>query len=252
MESRCFPGIAVLLIVCVAASAPGQMRRPKADRTSQPGRAEAALAAIGELSVVIRQQDSDPNSIGIDCKELEAKVRQKLHAGGLRVIRPASKADAELGIDIDLLRLARCDQYVLRVQTHITRTVVVPRAGELSARSIVWQAKPVMEAVNVSDVAVRANSAVLEQVETFIGCCRVTNAEGIGTRDTNAAKAGQSLVRKPTGPGPYPLVASRNSKVFHRADCPLAQKIKPENLVGYYNVEQALAAGKKPCKQCKP
>jgi hypothetical protein len=171
------------------------------------------------------------------------------------VIRPASKADAELGIDIDLLRLAGCDQYVLRVQTHITRTVVVPRAGELSAKSIVWQAKPVMEAVNVSDMAVRANSAVLEQVETFISCCHVTSAEGIGTRDTNAAKDGQSLGRKPTGragPGPYSLVASRNSKVFHRADCPLAQEIKPENLVGYNNLDQAIAAGKIPCKQCRP
>lgn len=50
----------------------------------------------------------------------------------------------------------------------------------------------------------------------------------------------------------YGYVASKNSKVFHKPDCRWAKRIKPENLVGYSSRDEAIKAGKRPCKQCKP
>jgi len=50
----------------------------------------------------------------------------------------------------------------------------------------------------------------------------------------------------------YGYVASKNSKVFHKPGCRWATRIKPENLVGYSSKDEAVKAGKRPCKQCKP
>jgi 2-keto-myo-inositol isomerase len=50
----------------------------------------------------------------------------------------------------------------------------------------------------------------------------------------------------------YEYVASKNSKVFHKPECRWAKRIKLENLVGYSSRDEAIKAGKRPCKQCKP
>ena len=65
-----------------------------------------------------------------------------------------------------------------------------------------------------------------------------------GYSDTHRAGA-EALVS-----GSY--VASRNSEVFHRADCELAAKISPKNLVHYASRSEAIRDGKKPCSECKP
>jgi hypothetical protein len=48
------------------------------------------------------------------------------------------------------------------------------------------------------------------------------------------------------------FVTSRNSEVFHRANCRSAEKISPKNLIRYATREEAIRAGKKPCEECRP
>lgn len=48
------------------------------------------------------------------------------------------------------------------------------------------------------------------------------------------------------------LVGSSRSGVFHLASCHNARKIKPDNLVTYEDRDAALAAGKRPAKDCNP
>ncbi len=48
------------------------------------------------------------------------------------------------------------------------------------------------------------------------------------------------------------FVASSGSHVFHRPDCKSAAKILEKNLVHYASREEAIQAGKKPCKECRP
>jgi hypothetical protein len=47
-------------------------------------------------------------------------------------------------------------------------------------------------------------------------------------------------------------VASRNSAVFHKADCQSAAKISAKNLIRYATRDEAIQAGKKPCHECNP
>ena len=59
-----------------------------------------------------------------------------------------------------------------------------------------------------------------------------------------------------TAPAPTPaatgFIANKNSKVFHKADCKLVAKMKPENKVPYASRDEAIKAGYKPCKVCNP
>lgn len=47
-------------------------------------------------------------------------------------------------------------------------------------------------------------------------------------------------------------VASINKDPFHRISCRWAQKISPKNAVYYNTREEAIQAGHRPCKVCKP
>ena len=66
----------------------------------------------------------------------------------------------------------------------------------------------------------------------------------------------QTHREEPAKPAAAPVtegyVASRNSEVFHKADCKSAAKISEKNLVRYNTREEAIAAGKKPCAECSP
>ncbi len=74
---------------------------------------------------------------------------------------------------------------------------------------------------------------------------------------TVAAAPLTEAAAKPTSAGASasntaPFVGSRSSKIFHRASCSHAGRIKPENRVYFDSAEQALRQGRTPCKTCKP
>ena len=49
-----------------------------------------------------------------------------------------------------------------------------------------------------------------------------------------------------------PLVGSKNSDIYHYPWCISAQQILPENEVWFDTVEEAQAAGYRPCQVCHP
>jgi micrococcal nuclease len=50
----------------------------------------------------------------------------------------------------------------------------------------------------------------------------------------------------------HKYVASKSSNVFHKPECRWAKKISAQNLVTYKSKEEAIKAGKRPCKTCNP
>lgn len=48
------------------------------------------------------------------------------------------------------------------------------------------------------------------------------------------------------------MLGSKDSSVFHRADCVHLARVKPENRVSFEDAKSAIAKGRKPCKSCKP
>lgn len=53
-------------------------------------------------------------------------------------------------------------------------------------------------------------------------------------------------------PSASAIVANKDSRTFHRADCTFVAKMKPANRVAFANAAEAAKAGYKPCKVCKP
>jgi len=60
------------------------------------------------------------------------------------------------------------------------------------------------------------------------------------------------LVSATTADDGYQYVASKNLKVFHKMACEHVLTIKKENLSYFHSLEEALASGRRGCKQCKP
>jgi hypothetical protein len=48
------------------------------------------------------------------------------------------------------------------------------------------------------------------------------------------------------------IVANKDSKTYHRADCKFAAKIKDANKTSFASAAEASKAGYKACKVCKP
>ncbi|MBK9795463.1 MAG: hypothetical protein IPP58_03010 [Holophagaceae bacterium] len=48
------------------------------------------------------------------------------------------------------------------------------------------------------------------------------------------------------------IVANKDSKTFHKADCKSAAKIKDANKAAFASAAEATKAGYKACKVCKP
>jgi competence protein ComEC len=60
------------------------------------------------------------------------------------------------------------------------------------------------------------------------------------------------LVSVPTTNNGYQYAASKKSKVFHKISCPHAETIKEDNLIFFKTLEEALATGRRGCKNCEP
>jgi len=48
------------------------------------------------------------------------------------------------------------------------------------------------------------------------------------------------------------FVGSRHSNVYHLPTCSAARRIKSENLITFKNRDEAVKAGYRPCKICRP
>jgi hypothetical protein len=120
----------------------------------------------------------------------------------------------------------------------------------------VWKTKPVMKVVSAGNIRTEIIQEVMGQVNELIVAHQAAKAPPqVKSPDTNDANSvAASAIKNPaTEPAvEYQYVASKNRPVFHKPDCQPAKRISPENLVGYKTREDAINAGKRPCKRCKP
>jgi len=245
---------AAVLCVVLSGLAGGQIERPVEHEAGLIGRVNPTLAGISEVSVVIKPSDGEPNKDGLLWEQIDAKVQEKLGKSGVKVKPVRLLSRPELIIAVDVLRVGESPAYVFHVQTSLARRVVLDSERQVHLKPDVWKAKPVMAAAAVEDMQGKITEAVLAQVESFVTCLLTANPDGFVAADANGADVAR-LARKTNSAklvarGRYRYVASKKSKVFHRADCMWAQRIKPENLIGFNSREEAIRSGRRPCRRC--
>jgi hypothetical protein len=150
-------------------------------------------------------------------------------------------------------------QYVFHVRTALARAVCLKDEQNLVFKAEIWQSVPSMQAVPAENMPAEFSDVVLEQVEGFINIYKATNPHGTKPSDadineipssTNPAE--QTDKNENSTAVEYIFVASSSSTVFHKPDCRWAQNISQENLIKYKSREEAIKAGKRPCKTCNP
>ena len=262
--------VVVAGILCVGAVGAAELPLSE-DKPFLIGRAYPALAGIEELCVAIMPEGVAPGKDGLVWKELRAKVEQKLDKTGIKMYSgdvptyPARPKTPVLVADIRMLRLKDVQQYVFCVQISLSRPVYVAENGEVASpsqrelivKADVWKSSSPMQVVSVQNMPAQVTKVVLEQVEAFIRAYLAANPPGKRAVDAQVSDTASPIAAKsapPTGQAVAEsmYVASKNSEVFHRPECRWAQKIAEKNLVRYSSRDEAIKAGKRPCKMCKP
>jgi len=240
-------------ILCIPAF--GRTELPESHQPFLIGRPNPSLAGIEELYVIIVPPDSKPNKDGLVWEKLEAKAAHKLKESGIKCVTPRSLPIPHLTVHIEMLKLLDSQKYVFHIQTSLKRTVALPAHRNLHLVVDVWKTEPTMQTVSIQRMPAKVTEVVLEQVEAFIHAYLVANPKVVPPADANNVTTTSKEKTRPK-PKPavakYKYVASKNSKVFHKPDCSSARRIKPKNLVRYNSRAEAIQAGKRPCKRCKP
>jgi len=238
------------------------------------------LKGVNKVGVVVTSFDAELEKDGLAWEELERKIANELDKAGIKTITvfipgvagniseiDRSRANSiikkfeadleinELRVNIEMLKLEDSPQYIFHIQTFFATKVSLVNKPKHYIKTDVWKVLPVMVAVSVQDMPAKITDIVMEQVEAFIVAWQSANLaieepaklNNVGIKDkSNTGKIAKSEKVE------YKYVASKNSKVFHKAGCNSARRIKPENLTGYKSREEAINAGKRPCKRCNP
>ena len=180
-------------------------------------------------------------------------------------------------IDINKFFLIAGGPPVFSVQTTLFASVTVESNPGFFLRVDVWSKADTIQAPNPNGEIAAVNSLINRHIEEFVKDFSLANALPSVPADVNNinnlppqkpqtsakpktsdfANATPDREVKPQAPPTdtpiqYSYVASKNSKVFHKPDCTWVKNILPNNRVFYKTRDEAIAAGKKPCKKCKP
>ncbi len=222
-------------------------------------RPNPTLAGIDNLFVTIIHTGEEPE--GLVWEKLKAEINNRLKQAGIKVFSPEPGVRyklpiwPELKICVDILKLEQSQQYVFHIQTMLAKNIYLEVEPKLQQKADIWKTEPVMQAVSIQSTPDAVTSTALEQVEAFVHAYLAANPPTKRPSDSNDISKAAKEQLKPVAksiPAEYKYVASKNSKVFHKPTCPWVKRIKPENLVGYSSRDEAIKAGKRPCKRCNP
>ena len=254
----------VLGIFCIAA--------PEAIEANEPNTPEPisitnpVLAGIDGLSIVIIPSYVELERTETFWRELYAKINRKIIKADIKVISENNFGASSrirqipyLRVNIDQLNFGDSQQYVFRIQTSLDVTLTSRDDPFLIINVDVWSTVATVGVTSVQNIPAVLTNLVLKQTDAFVAALlaanpqigRTAGATPVGVRPAAAAKKRNGSAVKPEV-AKYKYIASKRGRVFHKPDGASAKRIKPGNLVGYESRDEAIKAGKRPCKRCNP
>jgi hypothetical protein len=214
------------------------------------------LVGADTIWVDVGMADNE-NSNLIDLEQIQKKCSGKLQKAGIKVTEDpdlrtwSNKSKIPvLKIRINVFEMNDSSNFIFHIKTSFSRLVTLTiNKEEILYKADVWESKSVMDCTLKQQLSENLNNAIMNQVDSFITEWSASNiSEGTNTsvnkKEQLSGKSGRQVEQK--------FVASKNGKVFHKPDCRSAARISAGNLVSYNSKEEAIAAGKRPCKQCNP
>jgi hypothetical protein len=243
---------------------PGAANASRAERLQPPDArlliaGNEALAGIERLCAVVAADETPEVKRLVDPEVLRAKIVSRLHEAGITYVECKTGLTPRLVVQIEATHVPDCGRHVYRVQTSVNRVVTFSNHRDFHVLAAVWQLRPTIQVVPDERVVEAINAAAVVQVDAFVGAHEAArrlqpHAESTPAAAASARTGGRQDPEDTMRPSliQFQFVASRNSSVFHRPDCRWAQNIAEKNLVGFRTRDEAVRAGKRPCKSCKP
>ncbi len=212
-------------------------------------------------SQLIERVESALRHAGIDsCADInspEGTFLKKIHENkfeGVSDLRFRHPDFPELRLDIDFCPMKDANQFILRVQVSLAKKLSLGENSAYYVMADVWRSEPVMRLVSKANLPDNLTGTVLEQVRVFIAAKSASKPSDVNQISPQFIKSSVELNTKSEKQknAEAAFVASKNSQIFHKASCPSAKRISPNNLVTYATRDEAIAAGKKPCERCNP
>ena len=262
----------VLVLIAIAAfSVQAQKEMPQhEDEPLLIDRIKPILEGIEEFYVLIEAHRSLSDEGGLDWKKLDALVKEKFEKENMKVafvkdtpnmtsMLPKSMTGdlPALIVFVDMLRLEESQIYVYHIQTSLKKKAYLSRDSSSFIKVGVWETGREMKVVSFQDMPSKVTDVVLRQIDAFIQAYKAAHPVGGKISDTENNIVMNIPEEQPksdinTATAGYNYVASKNSEIFHKPGCRWARNISEGNLVTYNSREEAVKAGKRPCKSCKP
>ena len=265
------------LLICNTFAVAGEAVSP--DRVPA-GIGNPLLADVNKVAVRVTLNPAAETD-GAIARELEQKVKTILRASDINVatevdaglaegVKQAFGYDvniavtpidiAELRFNIDVLKLADTNQYIFHSQAVLAKKASFGKVAIVSARVDVWKSDSIMKAVSAGDLRESLDEAIGKQAGEFINTRsaarsvfkNILEAQPMKTSKTGKGRVKKDVKSEKQSEEAAGFVSSKNSKIFHKQGCSFAQNIEPKNLVNYESKEEAIEAGKRPCKKCNP
>ncbi len=248
----------LVAVVVVNVQAQNESLQPE-EKPLLLGNPYPALLDMDELYVQIIKTSMAEDATGVNWEKLQLEIEKKLREEGINCVESKLSPKPRIKVFIYILKIPDSQQFVSYIQTSLARLVTLKGGRKTNMLVDVWKTNPVMQIIPVEKMYNIITEVTLEQIKTFTRAYSVANIQSQrlnedGINEINPLKNANNsegpTAEKLTSQNVY--VASKNSSVFHKPDCRWAQNISKENLVVYNSREEAIKAGKRPCKSCNP
>ena len=262
-----------IVVLTVVVSANIQAEKEQLQSELEPlliGRPYPALSGVSEFYVLINAVQSIPDEGDLDWKELDGQVKEVFEKENIEVAFVTDTSNMEsvppelltgnspfLLVFADMIKLEESKKYVFHIHTSFRKKAYLSDDSSSSIKVSVWETDRVMQAVSFEDMPSSVTDVVLKQVQAFIQAYKSANppdAESSGSDSGIIIEASKEQTKPnlDVEAAEYNYIGSKSSEVFHRSDCRWAQNISQENIIVYSSREEAIKAGKRPCKTCNP
>jgi len=166
-------------------------------------------------------------------------IEEKITAASIKLppkpesgVKDKSTAFDRLTVYVDILKIEDQKKIVFHSAAFFSKKMPLQRI-------ILWKDQSPLKITETKIAHAEIEKNILSQVDMFLKIC-IASPAPIATKDASGeAEQGK-------------FVSSKNSQIFHKIDCSSAKRIKSENKILYDNRQQAIDAGKRPCKKCEP
>ena len=199
--------------------------------------------------------------MGLDEEDIRANIQRQLEDAGIKV-RPlhmwrAVPGRCRLRVAVKVYRPAHQETFVYNLKVDFLQTATLGRDAQTQIDVVTWELMWFAHGSKSKlGQVIGQNLKVL--TASFIKDYRQANPMDKDTAETrNSDKvltpAKRRAKSKPgSSAGKYEFTGSKGSDVFHKSNCHSVSTISTENVVGYKTRQEAVKAGKRPCKWCNP